>query len=328
MERVVLNVSMGPHIHGGTRTSDIMTGYLVALAPAAIWGCCFYRLAGLRSLLLAAGSAVVFEWIARAIMKRPATIGDGSALVSGLLLGMMFPANAPWWLILIGTAIMVIVAKQFFGGIGYYPFNPVLLGYLIPAVSWPLHVNPHYTLANFQSQAVHLEPLAVLKSYGPQAVDAFNRMDLLMGRQMGGVGTGPILLLLLGGLYLMLRGYISWIVSISFLAGIFVFQGLFYAADPAKFADPVFHLISGTTVFGAIFLATDYTVCPVNKIARVIYGLGAALMTLLIRNLGNYADGTVFAVLIMNMFHPLIDRIKKPVYGLDSSIPAALNSGK
>jgi H+/Na+-translocating ferredoxin:NAD+ oxidoreductase subunit D len=317
MERVVLNVSMGPHIHDGTRSSNIMTGYLLALAPAAIWGCYFYRLAGLQTLLLAMGSAVVFEWLARLIMKRPATLDDGSALVEGLLLGMMIPANAPWWMVLIASFIMIVLAKQFFGGIGYYPFNPVLLGYMIPAVSWPLHANSHYTLVNFNLESVHLQPLMALKSFGPQAVDAFNRMDLIMGKQIGGIGTGAILLLALGGLYLMLRGYISWVVSTSYILGILIFQTLFHLADPTKYADPVFHLISGMTIFGAFFLASDYSTCPVNRVARLIYGLSAALMTLLIRNIGNYPDGTVFALLIMNMFHPLIDRIKKPVTGLD-----------
>ena len=319
MERIVLGMAMGPHVHDGSHTSRIMNGYLLALLPAAIWGCVRYGLPGVRTLLLAAGSAVIWEWVARKLMKQDMTLHDSSAVVQGLLLGMMLPGNTSWWVVLFGTFLVIVVAKQFFGGTGSYPFNPVLIGFAVLSVSWPLRMSSHFTMADRHLEGLILEPLAALKTYGPSVTDVYSLKDLLLGFQTGGMGTGAVLLLAVGGLYLMARGFIAWRVSLSCLLGVMITAGLFNMADASKYADPMFHLLAGMTVFGAFFLASDYTTCPVNPIARVIYGFAAGMLIILIRNIGAYTDGTVFAILILNLFHPLIDRIHKPVLGLDIS---------
>ena len=317
MNQTKLNVSMGPHVHDGSHASAIMTGFLIAMLPAACWGIYMYGVAGLRTLTFAMGSAVLWEWLARMIMKRSDTLYDKTALVEGMLLGLLCPANTPWWVVITASFFMIMIAKQIFGGYGYYPFHPVLIGFSIAGVSWPAHILSHYTLVNIPLKASPLEPLWALRSYGPEAVSAFNKLDLFLGYQVGGLGVGSILLITIGGLYLMIRGFIPWRVTLSYLAGILVFQSILFYANPERFADPIFHLLTGRTVFCSFFLITNFVVCPVNSWARVIYGAGAAVMTLLIRNFGAYPDGSVLAILVLNMFHPIIDRIRKPVLGLN-----------
>ena len=317
MDRILLNVSMGPHIHDGSRHSSIMTGYLAALIPAAIWGIYLYGIIGFRTLAFSVASAIIWEYLARLLMHREVSLSDWSAVVEGLIMGMLLPANTPWWIVLVATFLMIVIAKQLFGGNGYYPFNPVLIGFAITALSWPKYVLSHYTLAELPLKMQHLEPLWALRSYGPFAANNFDLRDLFLGYQVGGVGTAPGLLICLGGIYLILRGFISARISLSFIMGIVVIQGIFYVINPQQYANPFFHLFSGRTLFVAFFLASNYTTSPVNKLARIIYGFGAAFMTIMMRNFGAFPDGTIGALLIMNMFHPIIDRIRKPVIGLD-----------
>ncbi|MBN1551810.1 RnfABCDGE type electron transport complex subunit D [bacterium] len=317
MEMIKLNVAMGPHIHDGSRANKIMIGYLVALAPAAIWSAYIYGVAGIRSLILAAGSAVLWEWLARIIMKRNSTLHDLSALVEGFLIGMILPPNVSWWIVIITTFFAIIIAKQIFGGIGYYPFNPVLIGIAIVSVSWPNRLLSHSTLSDFSLGFNPVEPLWAFKAYGQEAANAFSRLDLLLGHQVGGFGTGAVLLLAIGALYLLIRGFISASVFFSYLLGVYMFQGMFYLANSSVNVHPDFYILGGMTFFAATFLASNFTTCPVNPVARIIYGAGAGLLTVLIRKYGVFPDGTIFAILIMNLFHPLIDRIKKPVTGLD-----------
>ncbi len=317
MARLVLSMAMGPHIHDGSSVSKIMNGYLVALLPAAVWGCIRYGLPGIRALLLAAASAVLWEWLARKSMKQENTLYDGSAIAQGFLLGMMLPPNSSWWVVVIGTFLVIVIAKQFFGGIGCYPLNPVLIGFAILSVSWPIRISSHFTMADRHLEGLILEPLVSLKSYGPTVADTYNPVQLLVGFQTGGVGTGAALLLATGGLYLIIRGFISWRVTLSYLLGVMVTAGIFYLVDASRYAHPLFHLLAGMTAFGAFFLVSDYTTTPVNAPARLVYGLCTGMLIILIRNIGQYPDGTVFAILILNLFHPLIDRIHRPVLGLD-----------
>ncbi len=319
MDRVVLNVAMGPHIHDGSRSSHIMHGYLLALIPAALFGCYRYGMPGIRVLLLAIGSAVVFEWLSRLSMKRDICLHDSSALVHGLILGMILPPNTAWWMVIGGVFVTIILAKQIFGGIGCYPFHPVMIGAALLMVSWPMRMSPHFSTVNMDLPGMILEPLSALKTYGPDITEIFSSRDLFIGNHMSGIGTGSTVFLGIGGLYLLVRGFIAWRVCISYFVGIYGTAWIFHQVNPGSYADPVFHLLSGLTVFAGVFIISDYTVTPVNKIARILYGLIAGILIILIRNIGAYPDGTIFAVLILNLFHPLLDRIKKPVMGLDAA---------
>jgi len=313
MERMSLSVALGPHIHYGIETNKIISNCFFALLPAAIFGCYQYGMIAIRTLALCIGSAVVFEYIARRLMGKESSLDDWSALFQGLLLGIILPPNTSWWIVIIGTFLMIIVAKQFFGGIGYYPLNPVLLAFAIMYVSWPKRMTSIFPLSWYDIKTLPVDPLIALKTYGPCVTEVYKLKDLFMGFQAGGIASGAILFILIGGLYLIIRGFIPATASISYIAGVMITAYIFHMANPANYAPPLFHILSGMTILTAFFFITDTTTCPVNMWARIIYGFLAGMLTILIRNIGAYPDGTVFAILILNLFHPILDRIHKGV---------------
>ena len=314
MKRIKLNVALGPHIHYGVETSKIISNYFFALLPAAIFGCYQYGMIAVRTIALSIGSAVVFEYIARRLMGREVSLDDWSALFQGLLLGIILPPNTSWWVVIIGTFLMIIVAKQFFGGIGYYPLNPVLVSFAIMYVSWPKRMSSMFPLSSYSiKNMLPVDPLVALKTYGPCVTEVYKLKDLFIGFQTGGIASAAVLFILIGGLYLMIRGFIPATATISYIAGVIITAHIFHKADPTSYAPALFHLLSGMTMLAAFFLITDTTTCPVNRWPRIIYGSLAGMLTVLIRNIGAYPDGTVFAILILNLFHPVLDRIHKGV---------------
>ena len=313
MQRLTLSVALGPHIHYGIETNKIISNHFFALLPAAIFGCYQYGILAIRTLALCIGSAVVFEYIARRLMGRESTLDDWSALFQGLLLGIILPPNTSWWIVIVGTFLMIIVAKQFFGGIGYYPLNPVLVSFAIMYVSWPKRMTSIFPLSSYDINTLPVEPLIALKTYGPCVTEVYKLKDLFIGLQTGGIASGAVLFILIGGLYLIIRGFIPTIVTISYIAGVIITAYIFHLVNPTSYAPALFHLLSGMTMLAAFFLITDTTTCPVNRWPRIIYGFSAGMLTILIRNIGAYPDGTVFAILILNLFHPILDRIHKGV---------------
>ncbi|MCK4305910.1 MAG: RnfABCDGE type electron transport complex subunit D [Candidatus Eisenbacteria sp.] len=316
----LLSVAVSPHTHDGSSVSEIYLSQFIALLPAAIAGCLLWGTEGLRTLLLATGSAVILEWICARLRNQQICLADGSVLAQGLMLGMLLHAGTPWWLVLVAALLMVPFGKHFFGGLGGYPFSPPLLSYAILLISWPGRLNAASQLANCQLNFAALEPLVAWRSFGVEATQAFSLGDLFMGQQLGGVGSSMILWLLIGGLYLLLRGFIAWRIPLAFLGSVFVTAWIFHLAAPAAYPGPLFHLLSGMVVFAAFFLATDFTTSPVNGWAQVVFGIGCGLLTVLIRSFGIWPDGTVFAVLLMNLAHPLIDKIHPQV--IEVEVPA------
>ena len=228
---------------------------------------------------------------------------------------MMIPAAAPWWAVLTGTFITVVIGKQIFGGIGGNVFHPVLVALAILKVSWGDFFDHDIALVNFDLNFAGIHPLSALKYYGVAAIDRFRITGLLLGQQAGGIGATFGLGLLLGGIYLMLRGFIRWEIALTFLAGVFVTASIFNLADASRFAGPVFHIVTGYTLIGAFFLATEDSSSPVNFLPMLIYGFGGGIMTVLIRNIGVYPDGVIFAILVMNLVHPLLDKIRPKALG-------------
>jgi electron transport complex protein RnfD len=240
----------------------------------------------------------------------------GMPALIGLLIAMVLPASAPWWLVIIGTFLAIVIGMQIFGGIGANPFNPVALAIAILMVSYKTHMDFDAALVNFSLDFPSAtDPLAALKAFGPAAVEHINPIDLFMGRQVGGLGSSCGLALALGGIYLMLRGIIRWEISIAFIAGVFISAMLFNMADPARYAPPVFHLFTGYTLIGAFFLATESSSSPVNFIPMLVYGALGGFMTVLIRNIGVYVDGVIFAILLINLINPLVDKIRPKAIG-------------
>lgn len=244
------------------------------------------------------------------LTRRPVSIGDGNAALMGMLFAMMLPAITPWWVILVGTFFTIVIGKQIYGGIGGNPFQPAVLAMAVLMLSWGSYFDFNEALVNYQFDFNPVYPLVLAKSFGTGAVEGFNSVDLLLGRQVGGIGTSCVLGLIIGGAYLMLRGYIRWEISISFIVGMFVTAFCFHQANPEVYASGSFHLLTGYSLFGAFYLATEDSSSPVNFIPMLIYGVLGGFLTVLIRNIGTHIDGVIFAILVINIINPLIDKIR------------------
>lgn len=307
--------SHAPYWHNGSSISARSYHTMLAALPAVVLGIWQYGAPALGVLALSISSAMIWELIMNMAMKRPASLGDGNAAVIGLLFAMLLPATTPWWGVVVGTFVAVVIGKQIFGGIGCNPLNPALVAVAILMLSWKSMLDFNDALVNYDFGFNMVYPLAAIKSFGASAVSDYNMTGLLMGQQPGGIGTTFGLGLIIGGLYLILRGHIRWEISLSFLASVFVTALLFNLSDPNKYANPVFHLLTGYTLIGAFFLATEDSSSPVNFIPMLFYGAFAGILTVLIRNIGAFVDGVVFAILMMNVANPLLDKIRPKAMG-------------
>lgn len=310
-----LTVSHAPFWHNGATIAERNRAIMAAALPAVILGVIHFGISALAVLSLAVSTAILWELICNKAMKTTPTIGDSNAALIGLLLGMMLPAGLPWWVVVIATLIAIVMGKIFFGGIGATSYHPVVVAMTMLMVSWPQLVEFDTPLANTALDFPAIHPLVLLKQFGPEAADRFSILDLLMGRHVGGIGSTFGLGLIAGGLYLMARRIIRWEVTVSFIVGMGVTAQIFHMADPAQYAGPVFHLLTGYSMIGAFFLATDDSTSPVNTIPMLIYGAGIGVMTMLIRNTGNYPDGVLLAILVMNSINPLLDMIRPKALG-------------
>lgn len=307
-------VSHAPFWHDGSGIFERSWNMVLAALPAVVLGIIQYGIAALGVVCLAISCAMIWEVAFNLVAKRPVTIGDGNAAVIGLLFAMLMPATTPWWAIVVGTFVAVVVGKQIFGGIGANPFHPVAVAMAILMLSWKGLFDFDEALVNYDLGFAVAYPLTALKNFGVAAVD-ISAGDLLLGKQIGGIGSTFGLGLIIGGAYLIIRGFIRWEIAISFLAGVLVTAVLFNVSDSDKYAGPVFHLFTGYTLIGAFFLATEDSSSPVNFIPMLIYGAAGGVMTVLIRNIGVYVDGVIFAILIINLINPLLDKIRPKALG-------------
>jgi len=288
---------------------------MLAALPAAVMGVYQYGVPALGVLAFSISCAMIWELVMNFATRRPVSIGDGNAALIGLLFGMLLPATTPWWIVLVGTFVAIVIGKQVYGGLGCNPFNPVMVALAIIMLSWKGLIDFNQALVNYDLGFEMVDPLAAVKYLGAAASANYSPGGLLMGQQAGGIGSVFGLGLIIGGLYLILRGYIRWEVSLSFLVGVFVTALLFNISDPDKYAGPLFHLLTGYTLIGAFFLSTEDSSSPVNFIPMLLYGAGAGILTVLIRAIGSFADGVVFAVLLMNLANPLLDKIRPRAMG-------------
>ena len=312
-------VSPAPHLHSGASITKNMYLLILALLPAAIFSISVFGMHAVRVIALSVSSAMASEWAIQRLFKRPVTIDDGSALYIGLLFAMLIPPSVPWWFVVVGAFVTILIGKQLFGGIGTSPLSPVLVGWAILAISWKDYLNFNIAMVNYDLPYSYLYPLAQLKAEGVSAISDIKLMDLFMGNQISGLGAAPVFLILIGGIFLMLRGTINWIIPVSFLAGTFVTAWIFNTMNSEKYAEPLFHILAGNVMIGAFFLATDYSSSPVNKMAMVFFGVGCGIFTVIFRAWSYYPDGVVFAILIMNLLNPLLDKIKPKVPGKPKS---------
>jgi electron transport complex protein RnfD len=316
MNNKKLTVSHAPFWHDGDSLFKKNLNFIIALLPAAIFGVLQFGAPALGVLALSVSCAMLWELIINAVSKKPFTIGDLDSALIGLLFGMMLPAVIPWWVVAVGTFVAVFMGKMIFGGIGANPFNPALLGMAVLMLSWKMFFDFNTAYVNYEFDFTALAPLVAVKFQGA-GTDLFPLGDLFMGREVGAIGATFSLGLIIGGIYLILRGYTRWELSVSFIAGILVTAFLFRLVNPESYAGPWFHLFSGYTMLGAFFLITESSSSPVQQIPMLIYGFLAGFMIILMRNIGMYADGTVLAILLMNIVNPLLDNIRPTALGKD-----------
>ncbi len=308
-------VSHAPFWHNGSKISSRSYNTVIAAIPALLLGFFHYGSPVVGVLALSISSAMIWELIMNLITRRPLTIGDGNAALTGTVFAMLLPATSPWWLVITGTFFAVVIGKQIFGGIGSNAFNPVVVAVAILMVSWKDFFDFNEALLNYDFEFIAAYPLAELKHFGTSAITSFDTVDLLMGKQTGGMGATFGLGIIIGGIYLIIRGIIRWEIPVSFLAGVFITALLFNISDPLKYANPVFHICTGYTLIGAFFLATEDSSSPVNFVPMLACGAFAGVMTVLIRNIGIYVDGVIYSILIMNLICPIIDKIRPKALG-------------
>ncbi len=308
-------VSHAPFWHDGSGIRQRNYHTILAALPAVLLGFVQYGIPAVGAVSVAVGTAILWEWTLNKAMKRPLTIGDGNAALIGLIFAMLIPATTPWWVVATGTLIAIGIGKQIFGGIGGNPFNPAVVALSILIVSWGHLVDFDTALVSYDFAFNPSYPLGLLKNFGVAAISDFSLVGLLLGQQAGGIGATFGLGLILGGVYLILRGFVRWEIPLAFLAGVFLAALIFNIADPQRYAGPFFHLLTGYTLIGAFFLAPEDSSSPVNTIPMLIYGLGGGVLTVLIRNIGAFVDGVLLAVLLMNLINPLLDKIRPKALG-------------
>ena len=310
-----LIVSHAPFLHSGRRITERSYHTMIAALPAVLLGFYHYGMPAVGVVCLSVSTAILWELVINLVTRRPITIGDGNAALIGLLLAMLFPATMPWWAVITGTFIAIVIGKQIYGGIGSNAFNPVAVAVAIMMVAWKDIFDFDAMLVNYDFNFAALYPIAAAKHFGSASVESFNLWKIFLGQQIGGIGATFGLGLMIGGIYLMLRGIIRWEKSLSFLAGMYLTAFIFNLFDPARFAPPAFHLLTGYTLIGAFFLVTEDSSSPVNFIPMLIYGGFCGILTVLIRNIGAWVDGVILAILISNLINPLLDKIRPQALG-------------
>ena len=318
----MLTVSPSPHVHAELSTPKVMQGVIVAMLPLLIFSVINFGLGAIYVTTLSVIFCVAVEWaVVKFLIKSPSTLFDGSAVVTGMLLAFNVPSNLPWYILLIGSIVAMGIGKWTYGGLGNNLFNPALVGRVFLLLSFPVEMTswpvptPSWTLDAVSGAT----PLAVLKD-GLRAGQNIPGLmgdlpgldDLFFGFTGGSLGETSAIAILLGFLYLLYKKIITWHTPVAMLGSIFVFSAIFWQVDGLHFPNPVFQLLSGGIMLGAVFMATDYVTSPVSHRGMILYGCGIGIITVLIRLFGNYPEGVSFAILIMNAFVPLINRYVKP----------------
>ncbi|HIX04178.1 MAG TPA: RnfABCDGE type electron transport complex subunit D [Candidatus Odoribacter faecigallinarum] len=321
-----LLISPSPHIHSGDSIEKNMYGVLIALIPAFICSVVFFGMGAIIVTLTSVIACLFFEYvIQKFILKRQPTIWDGSALITGVLLAFNVPSNLPVWIIIIGALVAIGIGKMSFGGLGCNIFNPALVGRVFLLISFPVQMTTWPLAQGFNSSyvdaATGATPLSLLKEAvkSGQSVNSVLTDDgfvgygnMLLGNMGGSLGEVAAFALLIGFAYMLVRKIITWHIPVTIFLTVFIFSGILNVCDPEQFANPLFHLLSGGLMLGAIFMATDYVTSPMSHKGMIIYGAGIGVLTVLIRQFGAYPEGMSFAILIMNAFTPLINRYCKP----------------
>ncbi len=317
-----LIVSPSPHASTSESVPSLMYGVIISLLPALGVSVYYFGIGMVIVTLVSVLSCVLFEFlIQKFVLKGKPTHLDGSAILTGMLLAFCLPANLPIFMVMIGALVAVGIGKMTFGGLGNNIFNPALVGRVFLFISFPVAMTSwpepgqwmKYTDALTGATPLGLmkEGLA-MKTVGEIMPELPTFLNLFLGNMMGSSGEVAAFALLIGMIYLLIKKIITWHIPISILGTVFIFTGILWLANPDRFADPLFHMLTGGLLLGAIYMATDYVTSPMTNKGMLIYGMGIGIVTVLIRVFGAYPEGVQFAILIFNGFTPLLNKYIKP----------------
>ena len=317
-------VSASPHVHSDRTSKKLMYDVVIALIPAFLVSLYIFGIGALIVTSVAVISCILFEYlIQKYLLKTNVTIGDGSALITGILLAFNLPSNLPIWMIIVGSLVAIGVAKSSFGGLGFNIFNPALVGRVFLLISFPVEMTTWPTPIENQTNIVDAvsgaTPLSIIKEgllFGETMTELSAKipsyMDMFLGITGGSLGEISVLALLLGGIYLIIRRVITWHIPVMMLLSIGLVSGMFWLVNAEQFADPLIHLLSGGAVLGAFYMATDLVTSPMTKKGMIVFAVAIGIITVMIRIFGAYPEGVSFAIIIMNAFVPLINKYFKP----------------
>ncbi len=300
-------LSYSPHIHKGTKTSEVMRGVVIALLPAIAAGIFFFRLDAVYLLLTTILASLGSELLMQKILGKELDITDNSALVTGILVALVLPPDIPLYAAGLGSVFAIVIGKQLFGGLGKNIFNPALIGRAFLVAAYPVLMTTWTKPSGFDA-VTSATPLAAARFDGIMTP----LWRLFVGNISGSLGETSALALIIGGVYLLVRGYIDWRIPAGAIGSLLGLSALIWGINPGQFSPPIFHLLAGGFLIGAIYMATDPTTSPVTKSGRWIFGIGVGVITLVIRSWGGYPEGVMFSILLMNAFRPLIDRFTVP----------------
>ena len=316
-----LIASSSPHIRSNENTRSIMLDVIIAMLPALVWAIYNFGFKALISVVVSIVACLFWEWLYRKLLKKPQSIGDLSAVVTGMLLAFVCPPELPWWALIIGAFFSIVVVKQLYGGIGCNFLNPALAGRAILLASYATAMTT-WTLPTSKVDTVvsTATPLAIMKE---GTVEKFTELtanysvaDMFIGRVGGSLGEVSALALLLGGAWLLIRKVISWHTPVAFIGTVAILTLISAPAGIDNVQYMLYNVFGGGLMLGAIFMATDYATSPVTKPGQLIFGIGCGLITCFIRRFGSYPEGVCYSILIMNCTTWLLDKYIRPtIYG-------------
>lgn len=313
----LLTISPSPHFKDKPTTKSLMFGVLTALIPTFLVSLYSFGIGALVTTLVSVGSCVLFEWlITKYLLKQQPHIADGSAILTGVLLAFNLPSNISPFIVMFGALIAIGIAKMCFGGLGCNLFNPALVARVFLLISFPVQMTswpkPIESRLSYLDAVTGATPMAAIKAGDLSLSENANFIDMMIGKTGGSLGEVAAIALILGGIYMIARKIITWHIPVSIILTVFAFAGLLWLIDPSQYVNPLYHILGGGLLLGAIFMATDYVTSPMSATGKIIFGVGIGLLTIIIRLWGNYPEGMSFAILLMNAVVPLINKKFQP----------------
>ncbi|HHV94355.1 MAG TPA: RnfABCDGE type electron transport complex subunit D [Firmicutes bacterium] len=295
---IKLVMSPAPHVSDKDTVPKIMFGVVIALIPTLIASLYWFRFHALRLVIITVAACIITEWVFQKLRGKPITIYDGSAIVTGLLLAFNLPPTLPGWMAAVGGIVAMTLGKHVFGGLGHNPFNPALIGRAFLLASFPA------AMIRWTSPIDGTSTVTPLVQLHMGRITA-TYWDLFVGNIGGCIGETSALAILLGGLYLLYKRYIDWRIPVSYLGTVAVMA-------LALGQDPIYHWLAGGLMLGAFFMATDMVTTPITRKGKWLFGIGAGIILMVIRQWGSYPEGVTYSILLMNAFTPLLERITRP----------------